>query len=112
MSYIMPLVSAVKQENDHLSSQQRQLTQDMATLNVLSRQLLGENEELRRHYAARTQDIRRLIETISINTHEETNDARHEAFLVKESNIALAKKIEEQMRVVQQMQAQNMQAEG
>jgi hypothetical protein len=71
----------------------------MQKLNQLAQGLLAENQQLRKHHAMRTQDIRKLIETISINTHEETTDINHQAFLLRESNHALVKKIEAEMRV-------------
>lgn len=65
----------------------------MQRLGQLAQNLLAENQQLRRHHALRTQDIRKLIETISINTHEEISDLNHQAFLLRESNHALVKNI-------------------
>jgi hypothetical protein len=50
---------------------------------------------MRKHYSARTSDIKKIIETISINTNEEINDVNHQSFLLRESNCILVKKIEE-----------------
>lgn len=66
----------------------------MSSLNKLSQMLLKENQQLRKHYGARTGDIKKLIETISINTHEDIGDVSHQCFLLKESNCLLVKQIE------------------
>lgn len=42
----------------------------MATLGKLSQGLLDENQKLRKHYSERTHDIRKIIDTITINTNE------------------------------------------
>jgi hypothetical protein len=89
----MPLVNAVRQENEHLKHQREQIQTEMQQLSRLSQDLLAENQQLRKHHSLRTQDIRKLIETISINTHEEITDINHQSFLLKESNHALVKKI-------------------
>ena len=65
----------------------------MSTLQKLSQRVLTENQQLRKHYSARTADIKKIIETISINTNEETNDITHQSFLMRESNCALVKQI-------------------
>jgi hypothetical protein len=72
----------------------------------LAQSLLAENQQLRTHHGLRTQDIRKLIETISINTHEELSDLNHQAFLLRESNHALVKKIEADMRATADADAQ------
>ncbi len=77
----------------------------MQKLGQLAQNLLAENQQLRTHHALRTQDIRKLIETISINTHEELSDLNHQAFLLKESNHALVKKIEAEMRATAEADA-------
>lgn len=74
------------------------MEQDMLLLQKLSQQLLLENQQMRKHYSARTGDIKKIIQTISINTNEEINDVNHQSFLLKESNCILVKNIEEQMR--------------
>lgn len=94
----MPLVNTIKEENEHLKQQRTQIQTEMAELHKLSQGLLQENQQLRKHHAMRTQDIRKLIETISINTNEEISDVNHQSFLLKESNHALVKKIESEMR--------------
>ena len=80
------------------------MEQDMLLLQKLSQQLLVENQQMRKHYSARTGDIKNIIQTISINTNEEINDVNHQSFLLKESNCILVKNIEEQMRKMQQLQ--------
>ena len=80
------------------------MEQDMLLLQKLSQQLLVENQQMRKHYSARTGDIKNIIQTISINTNEEINDVNHQSFLLKESNCILVKNIEEQMRNMQQLQ--------
>ena len=60
---------------------------------------------MRKHYSARTSDIKKIIETISINTNEETNDVNHQSFLLKESNCILVKKIEEQMKKIHEVES-------
>lgn len=65
----------------------------MTTLHKLSQLVLTENQQLRRHYCCRTSDIKKLIETITINTNEEINDVNHQSFLVKESNCLIVKQI-------------------
>lgn len=65
----------------------------MTTLHKLSQLVLTENQQLRRHYCGRTSDIKKLIETITINTNEEINDVNHQSFLVKESNCLIVKQI-------------------
>ena len=81
------------------------MEQDMLLLQKLSQQLLVENQQMRKHYSARTGDIKNIIQTISINTNEEINDVNHQSFLLKESNCILVKNIEEQMRNMQRLQA-------
>lgn len=70
----------------------------MKVLARVAKELLEENQQLRTHHRLRTQDIRRLIETISLNTHEDLSDLTHQCFLLKESNHALVKNIETLMR--------------
>jgi FtsZ-binding cell division protein ZapB len=89
----MPLVNTIKLENEHLKHQREQIQTEMGELHKLSQSLLSENQQLRKHHSLRTQDIRKLIETISINTHEEIGDINHQSFLLRESNHALVKKI-------------------
>jgi len=60
---------------------------------------------MRKHYSARTSDIKKIIETISINTNEEINDVNHQSFLLKESNCILVKKIEEQMKKMHEIES-------
>lgn len=79
----------------------------MTTLHKLSQTLLAENQQLRRHYVARTSDIKKLIETISINTNEEVNDVTHQTFLIKESNCAIVKHIEALMKELNQLNSHN-----
>lgn len=81
------------------------MEQDMTQLQKLSQQLLQENQQMRKHYSARTGDIKKIIETISINTNEEINDVNHQSFLLKESNCILVKKIEEQMKTMHTIQS-------
>lgn len=88
-----------------MKQQKRQMEQDMSQLHKLSHQLLEQNQQMRKHYSARTGDIKKIIQTISINTNEETNDVNHQSFLLKESNCILVKKIEEQMKSMQTIQA-------
>lgn len=77
----------------------------MSQLQKLSQQLLQQNQQMRKHYSARTSDIKKIIETISINTNEEINDVNHQSFLLKESNCILVKKIEEQMKKIHEIES-------
>lgn len=94
----MPLISTIKEENEHLKHEKSQFEGEMALLHKLSQMILTENQQLRRHYCARTSDIKKLVETISINSNEEANDVTHQSFLLRESNTTLVKQIEIQMK--------------
>jgi hypothetical protein len=49
-------------------------------------------------YHQRTNDIKKLIDTITINTNEEYNDLSHQIHLTKSCNEAAVKKISERVR--------------
>ena len=71
---------------------------DMKNLHQISNNLLEENKQLRKHYCERTQDIKKLVETITINSNQDYSDIEHQNHLYRESNIFLVKKIEEKVR--------------
>jgi hypothetical protein len=104
----MPLIETIKDENLHLKHEKSQIEGEMASLHKLSQMILAENQQLRKHYSTRTSDIKKLIETISINTHEEISDVTHQSFLLRESNCAMVKKIELLMREMQGVAGENL----
>ena len=75
----------------HLKHERQLIEGDMSNLQKLSKKLLAENQQLRKHHSLRTSDIKKLIQTISINASEEFNDINHETFLLKEGNCAIVK---------------------
>ncbi len=66
----------------------------MKLLNTVTKDLLNENEKLRRHFSKRTQDVSQLMFTIQKNIEENVSDHAHQAHLLKESNCLLVKQIE------------------
>ena len=64
----MPLISTIKEENEHLKNEKDNIESEMSTLHRLSQLILVENQQLRKHYSARTSDIKKVVETISVNT--------------------------------------------
>ncbi len=48
----------------------------------------------------RTVDIQRLVQTIMLNTNEDYSDLNHQMHMIKESNFAIVKKIEQRINEI------------
>ena len=65
----------------------------MEKLEQLSVNLVQENEELRSHYHNRTDDIKKLTHTMTINTNENYSDIRHLIATFRNRNGAMIRNI-------------------
>ena len=70
----------------------------MAKLKSISEKILEENTQMRHHYQQRTEDIRKIATTISINMNEEIEDINHMTHMTKNHNYAIVKNVEKVKR--------------
>ena len=59
---------------------------ELEGLERISETLLTENEKLHQHSFLRTQDLRKVVEIISLNLSEEENNMSHRIHLYNEQN--------------------------
>lgn len=77
----MPVISALKEENQYLQQQKSRMSDELSQLYELSTMVAAENEAMRQHYHQRTIDLQQLIGTITTNSNLNMDDLNHLRFL-------------------------------
>jgi len=92
-SVAINLVDSIIAENNTLKLQINRIESGLEKAGIISKGLLKENEALRSLYKERTNDISKLIKTMSIECDEEKVDYQHQCHLLQELNFAIFKEI-------------------
>ena len=79
----------------------------MEHLEGFSKNLLIENEELRSHYHERSNDVQKLIQTMTLNTKEDISDTLHQVHAFRESNRLTIKNIDQLSKELKEIEQEN-----